>query len=58
VPGKKNKNAFFFRFDWKKKKCAKAEKQTFPNELKDVQRNPDCSEEWQVILKITQKHIK
>ncbi|XP_003703610.1 protein maelstrom homolog [Megachile rotundata] len=42
----KGKNAFyFFMLDWKKREEASG--RTFPEGLRDVQRDPKCSEEWQ-----------
>ncbi|XP_034174666.2 protein maelstrom homolog isoform X1 [Osmia lignaria lignaria] len=42
----KGKNAFyFFMLDWQKR--AEAKGKTFPEGLRDVQRDPRCSEEWQ-----------
>lgn len=42
----KGKNAFyFFMLDWRKQQEATG--RTFPEGLRDVQRDPKCSEEWQ-----------
>ncbi|KAL0117933.1 hypothetical protein PUN28_008960 [Cardiocondyla obscurior] len=46
MPKNKGRNAyFFFMIDWKKE--MEAEGRTFPNGLRDVQADPDCSKEWE-----------
>ncbi|XP_025073315.1 protein maelstrom homolog isoform X2 [Pogonomyrmex barbatus] len=50
MPKNKSKNAFyFFMLDWKRR--AEAQGRKFPNGLKDVQREPECNEEWQCLTK-------
>lgn len=48
MPKVKGRNAyFFFMLEWRKR--AEAQGRKFPNGLKDVQADPECNEEWQVM---------
>jgi len=48
MPKNKGRNAFFFfMVDWRKR--AEAQGCKFPNGFKDVQADPECNEEWQVM---------